>query len=122
VSNTMRWLGLVLVGLHGLGMIGGVYFVATSRGWLAGALGGEGALVLLARVVVGLVWVASGVLLVGAAWAFFKDLSWWRSWALLGAPLSAAGIVLWAGGTVPPGAYAGALFDVVILGYALTQR
>jgi hypothetical protein len=108
--------------MQGLGMLGGVYFVATSQGWLAKALGGEGGVVTAARVLVGLMWLVSGVLLVGAAWAFFKDLEWWRTWAVYGAPLSAAAIVLWAGGTLPPGAYAGALFDVLILGYALMGR
>lgn len=117
----MRWLGLVLVGMQGLGMIGGTYFVFTSRGWLASAVGGGVALAVV-RVVVAAMWVVSGVLLAGAAWAFFKDLPWWREWILYGAPLSFAAIVLWAGGTLPPGAYVGAAFDAFLVGYAILQR
>lgn len=116
-----RWVGLVLVGMQGLGMIGGVWFVFTSKGWLAGLLG-EGTLLTVVRVLVAAMWVASGVLLLGAAWGYFKDLAWWTQWAVVGAPLSFAAILLWAGGTLSPGAYVGAAFDVVILGYALAVR
>jgi hypothetical protein len=74
VNGILRW-GVPLAFLmHGLGMIGGIYFVFTGQGWLAKSLGG-GALI-AARVVTAAVWLISGVAFVAAAWGLWKDLDW----------------------------------------------
>jgi hypothetical protein len=116
-TDLFRWAAFLAVLVHGIGMVGGVYFVWATRGWLANALPTRA--LTLARVVVAILWAVSGVLLIGAAWAFFRDLAWWRPWALLGAPLSLAGILLWAGRDLPPGTYVGAALDVAVVAFVL---
>ena len=57
--------------------------------------------------------------LVGAAWAFYSGNASWRAWSLIGAPLSVAGIALWASRELPPGTYVGAATRVLVFAYAL---
>lgn len=109
-----RWLIPLAVAMHGLGMIGGVYFVFTAR---SAILGGNA----VARALVAAMWVISGVALLWAAWAFYQGSDAWRTPGLVGATLSLFGIALWAG-SIPPGTYVGAVLDVAIIAYALMTR
>jgi len=111
MQGVWRWLVPLAVAAHAIGMIGGVYFVFTTKSWLLGTG-------MPARVLVALLWVVSGVLLLAAAWGFYTQTAWWPTTALVGAPLSFLGIVLWAG-AIPPGTYVGAALDVAIVVYVL---
>lgn len=101
--------------MHGLGMIGGVYFVFTTKSWFAALFGSASA---LARVVAGVLWIVSGIAFVAAAWGFMTTAVWWPTAALVAALLSLVGIVLWAG-KVPAGTYVGAALDVAVIVYLL---
>ncbi|MBE0475637.1 MAG: hypothetical protein IBX62_00845 [Coriobacteriia bacterium] len=110
----MKTIVAAAVGLHGLGMVGGVYLVFTTRSWLARVSPGG---IVLAGFVATL-WAASGLLLVGGAWGYYSGAEWFRAWLLAGAAISLAGIILWAG-RIPPGTYVGALLDVAVIVWLL---
>lgn len=62
----------------------------------------------------GLVWLIAVVGLVGAGLGLLFGQEWWRTLALAAAAVSLVAIIPWVR-VVPPGAYAGACFDLVIL-------
>ena len=64
--------------------------------------------------VFGLLWIVAALGLVGAGLGLLFDQGWWPTLALVGAAVSLIAIVPWAR-VVPPGAWAGACFDLVIL-------
>lgn len=64
--------------------------------------------------VFGLLWVVAALGLAGAGLGLLFGQDWWPTLALVGAAVSLVAIVPWAR-VVPPGAWAGACFDVVIL-------
>lgn len=99
--------------MHGLGMIGGVYFVATGRPLIASTIG-SGSLLMAARLVTSALWVVSGAAFVAAAWGVWTDAEWWRTAAWVAAPTSVVGIALWAG-AVPPGTYVGAGMALAVI-------
>ena len=61
-----------------------------------------------------MVWLASTVLLVAAGIGVFLHAAWWPTLAVAGALCSLIAILPWLK-TVPGGAYAGAVLDVIIL-------
>lgn len=109
----MKTLVSAAIALHALGMIGGVYFVFATKSWLARLVPAESALMVVS-VLVAILWVGSGVLLLGGAWGFYGGTSWFRPWLIAGAALSIVGIALWAG-RIPVGTYVGGLLCVGIL-------
>ena len=112
MNGILRWAVPLAFLMHGLGMIGGVYFVLAGQGWLARSLGG-GTLTTV-RILTAAVWIVSGVVFIAAAWAFWKELDWWRTAAWLAAPTTLAGVGL-AAGAVPPGTYVGAAMAVAAM-------
>lgn len=116
-SELVRYVVSLAFLMHGLGMTGGVYFVFANRSWLLSAIGGGRATMLI----IGLLWVISGIAFIGSAWGFFQGAEWWRAWAAVAAPTSLAGIILWAG-AVPPGTYVGAALDLAVIVYLLALR
>ena len=60
------------VGAHGIGMMGGTYFVWATDGWLVRLLRSREPATVFARIILTGVWFFSGALLVGAAWAFYS--------------------------------------------------
>ncbi|HSK47423.1 MAG TPA: hypothetical protein VLA05_05390 [Coriobacteriia bacterium] len=113
MRGALRWAVPLAFAAHGLGMIGGVYFVFATRSWLASALG-DGALLTAARVFVAILWIVSGIAFVAAGWGFYKDTEWWRTAAWIGAPTTILGVGLWAG-EIPPGTYVGAVMAVAVV-------
>jgi hypothetical protein len=66
----------------------------------------------------GLLWLVTIFLFVGAGLGLFLGQAWWPTLALIAAAVSLVGIVPWVR-VVPPGAWAGACFDLVILAVLL---
>ena len=64
--------------------------------------------------VFGLLWVVAALGLFGAGLGLLLGQEWWPALALVGAAISLVAIVPWAR-AVPPGAWAGACFNLVIL-------
>ena len=62
----------------------------------------------------GLLWLVAALGLVGAGLGLLFGQDWWPKLALVGVTLSLAAIAPWAR-VVPPGAWAGACLDLVIL-------
>jgi hypothetical protein len=62
----------------------------------------------------GLLWLVAAIGLVGAGLGLLFGQDWWPTLALAAAAVSLAAIVPW-GRVVPPGAWAGACFDLVML-------
>ncbi len=62
----------------------------------------------------GLLWLLTTLSLVAAGVGVFTHAAWWRWAAVGGAALSLLVILLWLR-TVPPGAYFGALFDLLVI-------
>jgi hypothetical protein len=62
----------------------------------------------------GLVWILAVLGFVGAGLGLLFGQEWWRTLALAAAAISLVSIVPWVW-VVPPGAWAGACFDLVIL-------
>ena len=62
----------------------------------------------------GLLWAVAVLALVGAGLGLLFGRNWWPTLALVGAAVSLVAIVPWAR-VVPPGAWAGACFDLAIL-------
>lgn len=112
MNSILHWAVPLAFLLHGLGMIGGIYFVFTGAGWLAKSL--DGGALTAARVLTAAVWLASGVAFVAAAWGFWKDLDWWRTATWIAAPTTLVGVGL-AAGAVPPGTYVGAAMAVTAM-------
>ena len=111
MQQTLKWAVPFAFIMHGLGMIGGLYFVFTTRSWFGAALGGA---VLAARLITALIWVVAGVAFAAAGWGYWHDLEWWRTAAWVGAPASLVGIALWAG-PIPPGTYVGAAMSLAVI-------
>lgn len=99
--------------MHGIGMVGGVYFVVTGHPWLSSALG-SGGLLTVVRLATAALWVVSGAAFIVAAWGVWLDAEWWRTAAWIAAPTSVLGIALWAG-AVPPGTYVGAGMSLAVI-------
>ena len=112
MNNILRWAVPLAFLMHGLEMIGGVYFIFTGQGWLAKLLGGSA--LTAARAATAAVWIVSGVAFVTAAWGFWKNLDWWRTAAWLAAPTTLVGVGL-AAGAVPPGTYVGAAMAIAVV-------
>lgn len=108
-----QWLVPAACLMHGLGMVGGVYFVFATKGWPLGAAPPSLGMVL--RVVAAAIWVVSGVAFIAGAWGLFKDLAWWRTALWIGAPATVAGVALWLNRGLPPGLYVGVAFSVGIV-------
>ncbi len=106
MEGILRWAVPLAFLMHGLGMIGGVYFVFTKASWLTKALGADAAFN-PPRLLIAVIWLVSGVAFVLAAWGFWKDLEWWRTALWIAAPTT-LGSVGMAAGAVPPGTYVGA--------------
>jgi hypothetical protein len=64
--------------------------------------------------VFGLLWIVAALGLVGAGLGLLFGRDWWPTLALVAAAVSLVAIVPWAR-VVPPGAWAGACFDLAIL-------
>ncbi len=64
--------------------------------------------------VFGVLWLLSTAVLVASGAGLLAHAPWWRSTAVSGAALSLVVIVLWLK-AVPPGAYAGAAFDLLVI-------
>jgi hypothetical protein len=62
----------------------------------------------------GLLWVVAALGLVGAGLGLLFGQEWWPTLAAVGAAVSMVAMVPWAR-VVPPGAWAGACFDLVIV-------
>ncbi len=62
----------------------------------------------------GVLWLVSTAVLVASGAGLLAHASWWRWAAVGGAALSLLVIVLWLK-AVPPGAYAGAAFDLLVI-------
>lgn len=105
MQQTLKWLVPAAFVAHGIGMVGGIYFVFTSKSWFGDAFG-DG--LMLARIIAAIVWVVSGVAFIAAGWGYWQQTEWWRTAAWVGAPTTLIGIALWAG-SIPPGTYLGGL-------------
>ena len=66
-----------------------------------------------------LVWLASSICLVAAGVGLLMEQAWWSTAAVAGCLCSLAAILPWLKAVVP-GAYVGAIFDVILLIYLLT--
>ena len=111
MQQILKWAVPAAFIIHGIGMIGGVYFVFTTKSWFGEALGSA---LIVARIVTALIWIVSGVAFVAAGWGFWHDLEWWRTAAWIAAPTTLAGIALWAG-VIPPGTYVGGAMAVAVI-------
>ncbi len=116
-NDLVRYLVSFAFFMHGLGMVGGVYFVFTSKGWLLNALGGG----LFTRGAIALVWIVSGLAFVASAWGVLTGQAWWQTTAWVAAPTTIIGVLLWAGGA-PPGVYAGGVLALATLVYLIFAR
>lgn len=105
--NLKTLIELVLA-IHGIGMIGGIYFVFAKESWFSRALGNEK----LAAYLAAAIWLVAGVALVATAWALFKDLAWWKTAGAVAAVANVAGIALWYD-AVPGGAIFGTVASVL---------
>lgn len=118
MEQTLKWLVPAAFILHGLGMIGGAYFIFTTESWFGSAFGSA---LVVARVPAALVWVVSGVAFVLAGWGYWHGLEWWRTAVWIAAPTTLVGIALWAGqipvGTYVGGAMAAATLVALLLGW-----
>jgi len=113
MTGIIRWAVPLAFLMHGLGMIGGMYFIFTKGSWLTKALGAEAAFN-PARIFVAAVWLVTGVAFVAAAWGFWKDLDWWRTAVWIAAPTTLVGVAL-AAGAIPTGTYVGAAMAVAAI-------
>lgn len=110
-------LGVLMIG-HGLAHIGGFLAAWTKanvgfheKPWI---LPGEVTLDSPVGKLFGFAWLGAMVLLAAAGVGLLMEADWWRSFALYGVVCSLAAILPWLR-TVPPGAWVGALFDLIIL-------
>lgn len=62
----------------------------------------------------GLLWLVAAIGLIGAGLGLLFGQDWWPTIALLAASVSLVGIVPWVS-VVPPGAWAGVCFDLLII-------
>ena len=111
MQQALKWAVPVAFIAHGLGMIGGIYFVFATKSWFGGLFGDA---LLVARILTALLWVVSGVAFVAAGWGYWHQLEWWRTAAWVAAPTSIVGIALWAG-PIPVGTYVGGLMAAATL-------
>lgn len=112
--NIKTILELVLL-VHGIGMLGGVYIVATKESWFSKLLNPR-----LAAIIGSVFWVFAGIALIAAAWALFKDLGWFRTAATTAFIANTIAISLWYG-SVPGGAVFGAVASDIALIYLLLK-
>ncbi len=105
--------------MHGLANVAG--FAAA---WLPGTAGFKSESWLLSAGVTvksplghlfGVLWLLSTAVLVASGAGLLAHAPWWRWAAIGGAVLSLVVIILWLK-AVPPGAYAGAAFDLLVIG------
>jgi hypothetical protein len=111
MKDILKWLVPLAFIAHGIGMVGGTYFVFTSKSWFGDAFGGA---LLVARIITALIWVVTGVAFVAAGWGYWQGMDWWRTAAWIAAPASVVGIALWAG-PIPPGTYVGGLMSLAVI-------
>jgi len=115
----LKLLIAVVVLAHG---VGHVLFLAPAlnlaswadqigHSWLVTPLLGDG----LTRTLAAIVWSSTIVLFVGAVMGFFAGSEWWRTAAIAGSIVSAAGIVLMWDGLPTGSAVAALVFDAIVL-------
>jgi len=104
MQQVLNWAVPAAFIIHGIGMIGGVYFVFTTKSWFGEMFGDA---IIVARIITAIIWIVSGVAYIAAGWGYWHDLEWWRTAAWIAAPTTLAGIALW-WGVIPPGTYVGA--------------
>lgn len=119
MSSWIKYLvGFILL-MHGLAHLGGLV-----ESWLPGDRGfGQNTWLLPGSVttrswagrLVSILWLLAAAGLVASGVGIFTGTSWWRISALAAACASLVIILLW-WKVVPPGAKAGAVFDLLILG------
>jgi hypothetical protein len=123
-TMVVRWVFLIAWTLHGFGHVAGVLGAFLSpkasgfkvaNAWI---LPGEVLVTGPVGKVWSLFWVASLVLIAASSYGLLTGAEWWRQIALYGAIASLVAIVPWAR-TVPAGALAGALFDIVVIAMVL---
>jgi len=83
----------------------------TGHSWLITPLLGDG----LTRALAALVWTATIALFVAAVAGFYLGSDWWRQAALLGAVVSASGIVVMWDGLPTSSAAAALIFDLIVI-------
>lgn len=83
----------------------------TGHSWLVTPLLGDN----LTRAIAAVVWSAAIVLFVGAVAGFFLGGDWWRTAAILGAVVSAVGIIAMWDGLPTSSAFLALGFDIVVL-------
>jgi hypothetical protein len=109
VSNeTLRYVVIIVILLHGLGHVGGPWFF--DRSWLSPGLA-QGAL----RWVFIVLWLVAMVGFVGAAIGILLQGTWWRTLAVAAAAISLPVTLLFMGGTAAPNKLACVVVDVAIL-------
>ncbi len=83
----------------------------TGHSWLVTPLLGDG----VTRAFAAIVWTSTIALFVAAVVGFFMGTDWWRGAAVLGAVISAAGIIVMWDGLAPSSAIAALVFDLIVL-------
>lgn len=113
MRSVWQWLVPAACVMHGLGMVGGVYFVFTTKGWPLSVV--PPSLGTPTKLLAAVLWIVSGIAYVVGAWGLLKDLAWWRQALWVAAPTTVAGVALWLDKGLPPGLYAGVAFSIGVV-------